>query len=293
MALFMNHRVPMLSAVALTVACTGAELPVLDRVVLTPGAVSLQTGGSQQFTAAGIATDGSPIAVVIDWAATGGTITSTGVYSAAGTAGTYLVIAQDGPTGKADTSVVALTALPPPTSPAPSGAIVLNPGDDLPAAVNGRPAGTQFLIKAGIHRRQTIRPKDGMGFYGESGAILDGENVAYYAFETLNSAPRNVTIKGLVVQNYAPPSQQSAIQGDNGVDWLIQNNEIRYNQEQGIRLGKGTRALSNSVHHNAVVGIACHKCDNAVVEDNEVAYNNTANRSETPALAEASGGRAE
>jgi hypothetical protein len=115
MALFMNHRVPMLSAVALTVACTGAELPVLDRVVLTPGAVSLQTGGSQQFTAAGIATDGSPIAVVIDWAATGGTITSTGVYSAAGTAGTYLVIAQDRPSGKADTSVVTLTALPPPT----------------------------------------------------------------------------------------------------------------------------------------------------------------------------------
>ena len=47
-------------------------------------------------------------------------------------------------------------------------------GEDLQAAVDLHPEGTTFLIKAGVHRFQSVVPKNGDSFVGESGAILNG-----------------------------------------------------------------------------------------------------------------------
>jgi hypothetical protein len=52
--------------------------------------------------------------------------------------------------------------------------IAVKPDDNLGAIVDGQPPGTTFLIKAGVHRLQTARAKDGDSFLGESGAILSG-----------------------------------------------------------------------------------------------------------------------
>jgi parallel beta-helix repeat protein len=48
------------------------------------------------------------------------------------------------------------------------------PGEDIQARVNAAPAGTAFLLKAGVHRMQTISPKIGDSFIGEPSAILSG-----------------------------------------------------------------------------------------------------------------------
>ena len=51
----------------------------------------------------------------------------------------------------------------------PGDAIAISPGTDIQALVDKHPAGTPFVLKSGTHRLQTIRPKDGMSFYGEVG----------------------------------------------------------------------------------------------------------------------------
>jgi hypothetical protein len=49
----------------------------------------------------------------------------------------------------------------------PAGAIAIPPGRDIQAVVDRYPPGTAFLLKAGTHRLQSIRPKAGNAFYGE------------------------------------------------------------------------------------------------------------------------------
>ncbi|CAN5286208.1 hypothetical protein BH23ACT9_BH23ACT9_38270 [soil metagenome] len=57
------------------------------------------------------------------------------------------------------------------------GPVVLALGDDLQLAINADPPGQHFLIAAGVHREQSIRPRDGDVFVGENGAVLDGSRV--------------------------------------------------------------------------------------------------------------------
>lgn len=55
--------------------------------------------------------------------------------------------------------------------------IFVQPGTDIQSLVDSNPAGTTFVIKAGIHRHQQIKPKNGNTFLGEQGAILSGAKV--------------------------------------------------------------------------------------------------------------------
>ncbi len=72
--------------------------------MLTPATASVAAGATQQFTAQGKMSDGSTEAVAVTYAATGGTVSTSGLYKAGTTAGTYRVIAvQQGGT-KADTA---------------------------------------------------------------------------------------------------------------------------------------------------------------------------------------------
>jgi parallel beta-helix repeat protein len=52
--------------------------------------------------------------------------------------------------------------------------VAVLPGESIQAAVDANPPGTTFLIRTGLHRNQTVRPKDGQMFVGEPGAILTG-----------------------------------------------------------------------------------------------------------------------
>jgi hypothetical protein len=58
-------------------------------VTVSPGSVTLPTGGTQQFAA----TDSSGLPIT--WSATGGAISSTGFYTAGTTTGTFNITATD------------------------------------------------------------------------------------------------------------------------------------------------------------------------------------------------------
>jgi hypothetical protein len=89
----------------------------LDHIVLSPASLSIVTGDQQQFSVAGVGTDGSSVAITVAFAASGGSITGSGQYTAPQAPGTYVVIASESASGLADTATVTvLAAAKPPTS---------------------------------------------------------------------------------------------------------------------------------------------------------------------------------
>jgi hypothetical protein len=84
-------------------------------VILSPASVSLVSSGTQKFTAYGRNSVGDSVAVLVTYAATGGTISSTGLYTAGSTGGSFRVVAAA--SGISDTSLVSVSApLPTPTT---------------------------------------------------------------------------------------------------------------------------------------------------------------------------------
>ena len=112
--------------------------PTLSRIELTPATVSLVTGATQQFSVIGRRTDNSTVAVTATYSATGGTINSSGLYTAGSTTGTFRVIAVQSGATRADTTAVTITAGTPstPTTPPPSTSGRPNP-QGLPLAASG------------------------------------------------------------------------------------------------------------------------------------------------------------
>jgi hypothetical protein len=100
-------------AIALVLACERNSGPAptltLQRVILSPAATFVATGGTQQFSVRGRMSDGSAAAVTVTYAATGGTITNGGLYTAGGATGVYRVIATLAGGTLADTAGVTLT----------------------------------------------------------------------------------------------------------------------------------------------------------------------------------------
>jgi hypothetical protein len=70
----------------------GGSGRTLQSVQVTPAGRTVQAGGTLQFQAAGIMSDGDTTRVSVDWSATGGTITGTGLFTAGAAAGTFRVV---------------------------------------------------------------------------------------------------------------------------------------------------------------------------------------------------------
>lgn len=154
--------------------------------------------------------------------------------------------------------------------------ISVYPGESIQNAVNRYPAGTSFLIKQGVHARQTIYPKSGMSFVGEPGAVLDGEHRTAQAIVAGRTS--NVTVRGLRITRYVPPDSGAAVEGHGSQGWLVEGNEIDHNSNgsaraYGIRIGSEWVLRSNSVHHNGWVGIAGYRAFDSLIEGNEVYAN--------------------
>ncbi len=163
--------------------------------------------------------------------------------------------------------------------PVPSG-IPVYPGESIQAKVNAAGPGAAFLLKAGVHARQTVVPKTGMAFYGEPGAVMDGQGATAYAFSKGGAPyPSNVRIQGITIQNYAPAVQLGPVlagghsAAENTTGWVLQDCEIRNNATGGVRIGHAMRVVRNHIHHNGQIGIVGIG-DDVLVEGNEIAYNN-------------------
>ena len=58
--------------------------------------------------------------------------------------------------------------------PCPPGAVVVEPGASIQAALDRADEGAAFCLKNGVHRLQVIRPKRGQRFHGEGRTVLNG-----------------------------------------------------------------------------------------------------------------------
>ena len=61
--------------------------------------------------------------------------------------------------------------------PCPPGAIVVEPGSSIQAAVDSSGEGATFCLKNGVYRSQAIRPKGRQSFFGEGQTILNGSRL--------------------------------------------------------------------------------------------------------------------
>ena len=165
-------------------------------------------------------------------------------------------------------------------------AVRISPGQSIQALVDAYPPGTTFVIGHGTHAGQTVVPKSGDRFIGESGAVLDGLEETKYAFTKGNSPyPANVTVRGLKITRYVPDFQSGAIDAggyapsEGTTGWIIDSNEVAYNAEYGIRIGNSTRIANNNVHHNGRLNIGGGG-HNTTVDSNEIAFGNYLNTSD-------------
>lgn len=323
---------------------SGPAAPPAVSVAVAPSPAEVQPGATLQFAATVMGTPNTSV----DWSATGGTVSPTGLYTAGSASGTFTVTATvKGGTiaGAAQVTVAPSTV---------NATIAVSPGESIQTAINSVPEGAVILLKAGVHRLQTLSPKNGQTITGEAGAVLSGArlltsfsrsgsawvvtgqaqegsgggecapgyprcarpedlfindvplhhvgslaeagpgkwhfdystdtiffwddptgrtvetSVTTYAF--IGNAS-NVTVRNLRIEKYANPAQNGAIRG--GPNWVVEGNEVRLNHGIGIHMAESRRVLRNTVHRNGQMGIG-GTGNNALVEGNEIAYNNTA-----------------
>jgi parallel beta-helix repeat protein len=55
--------------------------------------------------------------------------------------------------------------------------VELSPGVNIQSVVNANPAGTSFILQPGLYRKQTVVPKAGDSFTGQTGVDLNGSQV--------------------------------------------------------------------------------------------------------------------
>jgi parallel beta-helix repeat protein len=163
----------------------------------------------------------------------------------------------------------------PEPAPAPStcSGVDVSPGDDIQSLINSHLAGTTFCVRAGVYRIATgILVKSLDRILGESGAIIDGQGAASYGIYGVGSSAgqTNVVVRNLEIRGVAGQGIKA------GWDWTIENN-ILHDNSVGVDVNNGSVLRGNHIHHNARYGINGGPTRDILIENNEVAYNNTSN----------------
>lgn len=150
--------------------------PVVTSFVMTPGSASVQVGGTVQFATSATWSDGVPRSVAVSFSATGGSISSGGLFTAGSQVGTFLVIAACG-CGVSDTTAVAVTAAPP--TPVVTG-FVLSP----PSATVQTGGTVQFMSTAtwsdGVPRTVSVAYSSTGGTITQSGLFTAGSQIGSF-----------------------------------------------------------------------------------------------------------------
>jgi parallel beta-helix repeat protein len=157
---------------------TPPPAPTLAAVRLSPDTATVASGRTVQFTARARLSDSSVSTVGATYTATGGTINTSGLYTAGSTAGAFTIVAAY--QGLADTSTVTIPATAPAPSP-PSTCVSsgnrLCPSDNLQTKANAAGSGATLTLQAGLYRMQSVAPLNGQTWVGEPGAIMSGARV--------------------------------------------------------------------------------------------------------------------
>ena len=163
----------------------------LDAVILTPATASVATGGTLQFLAYGKRKNGDSVAISVVYAATGGSVSASGRYTAGAVAGTYRVIATHSGGTLADTALVTVTAS--------SGG---NPGTVTNLAVASAAANsatlsfTEVTDGTGLPARYVVRFAPGTLSWASANDVTQGTCAVPLA-GTAIGATRSCTVLGL------------------------------------------------------------------------------------------------
>jgi hypothetical protein len=105
-----------LTATATTTTVSGSSVVKnrgpLAQIILNPTTASVLVGGTVQFKSYGRRKNGDSVAVSVVYTATGGAVSTTGLYTAGQSAGSYRVMATQSGGTLADTAPVAISAVP-------------------------------------------------------------------------------------------------------------------------------------------------------------------------------------
>jgi len=134
---------------------------------LEPDTLYVTPQASGTFQATLLDENGNVVEGPVTWEATGGNIHENGVFEAGSQLGDYSITARS-ENGLADTSLIFIKR------PLDAPSTWIYPGENIQAVVNEHAAGTEFLIKEGIHRMQSIEARTGDSYRGEPGSILSG-----------------------------------------------------------------------------------------------------------------------
>lgn len=139
-------------------------------------------------------------------------------------------------------------------------AFVLEPGSDLTQIVNRLPAGTDFLLTAGVFSGEAIVVKNDMTFTGQPGAIMDGNGHDGYAFSGYGD---RVEIRNIEIRNYKPGRNLGAVSARDltnhsreGKNWIVEGNYIHDNDAAGVNVATGMQLIGNEIAHNRQIGIS-------------------------------------
>ena len=113
-------------------------------------------------------------------------------------------------------------------------------------------------------------PSDRIYFWDDPTNRTVEASVTAKAFEGYAT---DVLISGLIIEKYATPTGEAAVAV--GTRWTLQYSEVKLNHYAGVGTWMESKLYYNSIHHNGCFGII-GAGDYAVVEGNEIAYNNYA-----------------
>lgn len=147
-------------------------------------------------------------------------------------------------------------------------------GADLQREIDAHARGATLCLESGVYRlRDVLRPKNDQVIMAvdRRGAVLTGGGSTDMAFN--GDGVTGVTVRGLVVEDFATPDVPGLSAVKTGHGWKILDNEIRNNDKSGIYHGSNVMVRGNYIHHNKVLGIGGYRSVGAMIIGNEVAYN--------------------
>ncbi|HEY9857839.1 MAG TPA: right-handed parallel beta-helix repeat-containing protein [Stenomitos sp.] len=92
--------------------------------------------------------------------------------------------------------------------------------------------------------------------------------------QAIKGGGAGVVLQNLVVEKFGNAAQVPAITNDSRTGWLVENCEIRFNHGWGLQIGDGGTVRGCNIHHQGQLGIGGGGA-NVLVENNEIAYNNS------------------
>jgi hypothetical protein len=145
----------------------------------------------------------------------------------------------------------------------------VEPGQSIEEVATQAGPDAVIVIRAGIHRSQSVRPLRGQMFVGEPGALLDGSGEAY----AFRSGEESVRISGLEITNYRPIRHTAVVHAEDGAtSWAVERNFVHDNGETGIAIRGQGLVAENIVLRNGRYGVT-GAGPGILVDSNEIACN--------------------